>query len=286
VCFHTIRNSHYDSSTNVCACQSTFHVGMENGINSCICPSTAHAGVVGGVNTCICPAGQHVQGAECACNVAGQHVQGGQCLCPVGQNLCNSVCVDTTSSNSNCGSCGHACAANTMCVRGACASQTVTCPAGQQSQGGGCVAAPPREPCKIQNVGYAQYSPLPICSCGLGYHYDPDDITPGSSHQEGRCVSNYPHGCVRIDHHYDSTVNRCVYDNQNCPSGYSFSRRYDVCVPSSAENLCQNTYGLEAHYNPDYQLCDSLYVQGVSIAAQYCTRLGGHFDVQYTACRP
>ncbi len=40
--------------------------------------------------------------------------------CAVGQTLCGTACVDTTSSNTDCGSCGHACTGNQHCAGSAC----------------------------------------------------------------------------------------------------------------------------------------------------------------------
>lgn len=44
--------------------------------------------------------------------------------CPTGQTLCNSACVDTNSSVSNCGGCGTACGTDQVCSMGSCAGAT------------------------------------------------------------------------------------------------------------------------------------------------------------------
>lgn len=49
---------------------------------------------------------------------------------------CGSTCVDPLSSNSNCGSCGHACSGAQVCGNGACSDN---CPLGQQDCDGTCV---------------------------------------------------------------------------------------------------------------------------------------------------
>ncbi len=40
--------------------------------------------------------------------------------CPVGATLCGGTCVDTAFNNGHCGSCGHACALDEVCIAGAC----------------------------------------------------------------------------------------------------------------------------------------------------------------------
>jgi hypothetical protein len=55
-------------------------------------------------------------------------------LCPAGDIVCSSACVDPSTDLSNCGSCGHVCAAGASCVGGLC-----TCPAGTTLCGAACV---------------------------------------------------------------------------------------------------------------------------------------------------
>lgn len=52
--------------------------------------------------------------------------------CPVGTLLCGGVCVDTSTNDSHCGSCGHACGPTMACTAGACVCTTglTQCPGG------------------------------------------------------------------------------------------------------------------------------------------------------------
>jgi hypothetical protein len=54
----------------------------------------------------------------------------------VGETLCAGVCVNTQVDPANCGMCGHACAAGSVCLSSGCAT---TCPAGLTACGGTCV---------------------------------------------------------------------------------------------------------------------------------------------------
>lgn len=60
--------------------------------------------------------------------------------CPVcvdGLTLCAGACVETTSDGANCGTCGHACAAGTVCSGGACIAGE--CPGATTNCAGSCV---------------------------------------------------------------------------------------------------------------------------------------------------
>jgi hypothetical protein len=56
--------------------------------------------------------------------------------CPDGLSLCGDSCTHLATDSANCGSCGNACAAGSVCAQGACA---LNCQAGLTVCGGGCV---------------------------------------------------------------------------------------------------------------------------------------------------
>ncbi len=59
--------------------------------------------------------------------------------CSAAQTLCGDVCVDTTSSPTNCGACGVSCAAGEACRAGVCTEVGGGCAAGETECGGACV---------------------------------------------------------------------------------------------------------------------------------------------------
>jgi stigma-specific protein Stig1 len=59
----------------------------------------------------------------------------GSCVCPSGQTECGGACVDTSSDEANCGSCGHACASGETCESGVCTTPGPTCGDGQCDSG-------------------------------------------------------------------------------------------------------------------------------------------------------
>jgi hypothetical protein len=65
----------------------------------------------------------------------------GVCTCPAGQVRCASGCVNPTSDNNNCGSCGHTCPVCTTCVGGMCFNSPsgTPCPTGTCDGNGMCV---------------------------------------------------------------------------------------------------------------------------------------------------
>jgi len=85
-----------------------------NGPVSCCPPGQVPAPggkvVVGaGLGGVCCPAGSLCgSGADATC-------------CPTGRSCCDGTCADITSDTSNCGACGHMCAAGTICRDGQCA---------------------------------------------------------------------------------------------------------------------------------------------------------------------
>ncbi len=66
-----------------------------------------------------------------------------QSACPTGQSRCGASCVDTPSDSANCGACGNACPAGTVCSSGACCGDDVVegheqCDDGNHRDGDGC----------------------------------------------------------------------------------------------------------------------------------------------------
>jgi hypothetical protein len=55
---------------------------------------------------------------------ATEHPDGASCSAP--RRMCGTSCVDTSSDNNHCGSCGNACAAGRDCIGGTCQSPTCT----------------------------------------------------------------------------------------------------------------------------------------------------------------
>lgn len=62
---------------------------------------------------------------------------GPDCNCLCGQTNCNGTCKDTRTDNTNCGLCGHTCAAGTSCQNGTCLP--FSCPAPLTACGNSCV---------------------------------------------------------------------------------------------------------------------------------------------------
>ncbi len=59
--------------------------------------------------------------------------------CPVGAAYCSNACANLASDASNCGACGHACAAGQACVAGTCGDAGSSCDGGLSWCGGACV---------------------------------------------------------------------------------------------------------------------------------------------------
>jgi len=57
------------------------------------------------------------------------------CGCMPGQTYCSGTCINTLADDSNCGTCGNACAAGLTCQNGTCAA----CPEGAALCGGQCI---------------------------------------------------------------------------------------------------------------------------------------------------
>jgi hypothetical protein len=95
----------------------------------------------------LCPAGQICGSClSCPATVRNGHgiCESGFCdvVCNVGFDDCdgsitNGCEVNLNTSNANCGSCGHACAAGTSCQNGTCV--VTSCPSGQRLCGATCI---------------------------------------------------------------------------------------------------------------------------------------------------
>lgn len=70
------------------------------------------------------PKGDTCTGHACFC--------GGSATCTGGSEIqcCSGSCIDTNTQRTHCGSCGHTCGSNQLCVDGECHDCTVTCPGG------------------------------------------------------------------------------------------------------------------------------------------------------------
>ena len=64
----------------------------------------------------------------------GASTTGDALACPSGQMACGGACVNTASSNTNCGACGVTCGGGQACSNGYC------CPTGTRACGDVCVA--------------------------------------------------------------------------------------------------------------------------------------------------
>ena len=113
-----------------CACQSGMLCNgacVSSDANHCgNCTTSCPANQVCSDDACSasCAGGQTLCGTACVvtngsdvlncghCGTtcpAGQTCNAGSCGCSSGQAMCDSSCVDTATSNANCGTCGHAC---------------------------------------------------------------------------------------------------------------------------------------------------------------------------------
>ncbi|MBS2029706.1 MAG: VCBS repeat-containing protein [Deltaproteobacteria bacterium] len=105
-------------------CGDTTTTGT-TGVN-CACPQQACNGSCADFRTdpqncggCVCGPFQTCQGGQCVCTTVGDAC-GNACACEVGQTACGDHCADVSRDHDNCGSCGHACAANEFCSGGTC----------------------------------------------------------------------------------------------------------------------------------------------------------------------
>jgi titin len=144
------------ASNNDCQGNANGHVCVSNTCVQCGSNSDCFATEICSSNTCQCPAGLQLCGNTCVdiytdqdhcggCGTtcpSGTTCTGGGCACPPGQALCNGSCTapencscgnlavcqdgcaDTTSSVSDCGSCGNACnqtvPGSSICFQSAC----------------------------------------------------------------------------------------------------------------------------------------------------------------------
>jgi hypothetical protein len=114
--------------------------------NYCDDPYGGTATCVGGACKDNCPAGKALCGSECVtlatdsdnCGTCGNDCstltpptggspytcQAGKCVtsCPTGQTQCGTKCVNLTTDNLNCGTCGKTCYGNFACSSGTCST--------------------------------------------------------------------------------------------------------------------------------------------------------------------
>ncbi len=141
-------------------------------------------------------------GNACA---GGRVCQGSSCVCPLGQNLCDGRCVNTTNDAANCGACGNSCvipsSGTVSCVASSCVP---ACPVGQANCSGNC--RPVGASCVV-GTGACMRSGVLVCS----------GTTTGCSVSPGAPVVET---CDNIDNNCngstDENLSRACY---NGPSG-------------------------------------------------------------------
>lgn len=135
--------------------------------------------------------------------------------CPVGETLCNEVCVNTQNDRNNCGDCGVVCSSNEVCENGTCVS--VGCPEGQTECNGVCT-----------NTNYDPNN-CGFCgnACGEGETCIDGRCSPrcqeGLTECDGRCVDTLhnPEHCGECNHVCEEgqVCNNGVCTGGSCPPG-------------------------------------------------------------------
>jgi hypothetical protein len=151
--------------TAICGPTDTCCFGMlNNGVRgSCTPPG----------NTC-CPDG-HTYEAPNSSDSVCCNPNGGSVACHAGQTCCSGTCIDLTSDDTNCGSCGHICLSGEHCQNGSCNG----CPSGQMQCPGVAMC--------ISDTDY-------ICCSKSGLGYCTTNVAPGEG--GAVCCDKVPSGCA------------------------------------------------------------------------------------------
>jgi len=123
-----------DCQSNVCAaiggnsvCANTCISAADCDTKGWTCVGQGHCGcspspeVCNGIDDdCDGIVDNNAASSDCNSQMVGSSCSDGSCRCPGSQNTCGNVCTDQASDPANCGSCGHACAANEICTNYGC----------------------------------------------------------------------------------------------------------------------------------------------------------------------
>lgn len=191
-----------------------------------------------------------------ACGGTGQECQpDGSCACPVGEHVCNGVCVNRQTDPANCGRCGITCPRDNTCQDGTC-----TCNAGGYTMcGGSCVnllkdssncgacgeVCPPETPdcCGITLLDtFCTNFQTSTLSCGSCWNW----CEEGESCIDGRCVC--PRGsvyCNGVCRDLQNDPEHCGECNNECPLQGQSSASWVTCEHGSCQLRC---------YHWDYDL--------------------------------
>jgi len=138
--------------------------------------------------------------------------------CSTGLTRCPPAgCVDLSSDNNNCGSCGRICSGGTTCQGGSCA-----CPSGQTDCGGTCVDT--------------KTDPANCGGCGIS-------CEPGTTCQNGLCSGVY---CVD----FTRSTTYCDAGERCCGSGVS-----QHCY-NPETHICCTSFYCGYYYGPACEVCD------------------------------
>ena len=185
--------------------------------------------------TC-CAGSQTCCGGTCTSCPTGGVCSGSSCVCPAGQSNCHGTCKNTTSDPTNCGTCGHVCAAGETCVSGACTCGSHgDCPAGQSCCGGMCV----NEQTDTQNCGACGHA----CSAGQGCCSGTcTNLTTTSNCGTcgTTCSGTTPACCSGACKDLSNDANNCGQCGHTCSSGQTCQNGTCVTLPtcSSGGDFC------------------------------------------------
>jgi hypothetical protein len=152
--------------------------------------------------------------------------------CQGDATVCGATCVSTKSDNLNCGACGNACAAGTVCSNGSC---QVTCAAGLMDCGGGCIdPSTDRAHCGVIAgcVGGDVCVDGELCSAGA--------CVLTCSAAQTACPATSPTYCADTA----SDANNCAGCGQICPAGQRCTGSACSC-PAATPDACTTAGGLD-----------------------------------------